>query len=74
VSSKPLISIVDDDESVREATRGLMNSLGLAAEAFPSGGDFLESGRVQRTSCLIVDMQMPGMYAPERKSLTEAAG
>jgi FixJ family two-component response regulator len=58
---EPLISVVDDDESVREATLGLMQSLGYRAAAFPSAEDFLQSREVQRTSCLIADINMPGM-------------
>ena len=58
---KPLISIVDDDESVREAATGLMKSLGYTAEAFPSAEDFLQSEQRRRTSCLIADINMPGM-------------
>jgi FixJ family two-component response regulator len=58
---KPLISIVDDDESVREATKGLIKSLGYMAEVFPSAEDFLQSQQVPRTSCLIADVNMPGM-------------
>jgi FixJ family two-component response regulator len=61
VSNKALISIVDDDESVREAVKGLVNALGFRAEAFASAEDFLKSERVQGTSCLITDLQMPGM-------------
>ena len=57
----PLISIVDDDESVREATAGLMRSLGYGAETFESAQDFLEADGAPRTSCLIANMQMPGM-------------
>ena len=58
---KPLISIVDDDESVREAAKGLMKALGYAAETFPSAEDFLQSQQVPRTACLIADVNMPGM-------------
>jgi len=58
---KLLISIVDDDESVREAAKGLMKSLGYAAETFPSAEDFLQSQQVPRTACLIADVNMPGM-------------
>ena len=58
---KPLISIVDDDESVREAAKGLMKSLGYTAETFPSAEDFLRSQQVPRTACLIADVNMPGM-------------
>jgi FixJ family two-component response regulator len=74
VSNEALISIVDDDESVREATRGLMNALGFVAEAFASAEDFLKSERVQRTSCLITDMQMPGMTGLELHARLVASG
>jgi len=59
--TKPLISVVDDDESMREAVRGLMKSLGYTAETFASAEEFLNSRQVGRTSCLIADVQMPGM-------------
>ena len=74
MSNKTLISIVDDDESVREATRGLMSALGFAAEAFASGDDFLKSDHVHGTSCLIVDMQMPGMTGLELHARLVASG
>jgi FixJ family two-component response regulator len=61
LQKKTLISIVDDDESVREATKGLMNSLGLSAQTFACAEDFLTSNRLQGTACLIADVQMPGM-------------
>ena len=63
--TRPLISVVDDDESMREAIRGLMKSLGYTAEAFASAEDFLNSRQVPRTSCLIADVQMPGMTGLE---------
>jgi FixJ family two-component response regulator len=56
-----LISIVDDDQEMREATKGLMRSLGYHAAAFASAEEFLQSGSVDETSCLIVDVQMPGL-------------
>src|ERR1700722_9352607 len=56
-----LISIVDDDESMREATKGLVRSLGYHAATFSSAEEFLSSDLVHRTSCLITDMQMPGL-------------
>jgi FixJ family two-component response regulator len=74
MSNKMLISIVDDDQSVCEATRGLMSALGFTAEAFASGEDFLRSAHVQRTSCLIVDMQMPGMTGLELHARLVASG
>jgi len=59
--SAPLISIVDDDESIREATKGLVRSLGYQAATFCSAEDFLQSDSVDSTSCLITDVQMPGL-------------
>jgi FixJ family two-component response regulator len=58
---KVLISIVDDDESVRHAIQGLMRSSGFAAESFASAEDFLTSSHPPRTDFLIADVQMPGM-------------
>jgi FixJ family two-component response regulator len=63
--NKPLISIVDDDESVREGTTDLVRSMGFVAKAFPRSEDFLKSGCVFKTSCLIADMRMPGMSGLE---------
>ena len=71
---KPLISIVDDDESVREATTGLMQSLGYTAAAFPSAEDFLQSQQVPRTSCLIADVNMPGMSGLDLHRHLSASG
>jgi FixJ family two-component response regulator len=56
----PVISIVDDDASVREATKGLLESHGYAAEAFAAAEDFLQSDRLEQTRCLITDVWMPG--------------
>jgi FixJ family two-component response regulator len=64
----PVISIVDDDESVREATKGLVRSLGYVAATFASGEEFLNSDRVNDTSCLITDVQMPGLNGLELQS------
>jgi FixJ family two-component response regulator len=58
--AKPLISIIDDDESMREAIKGLMRSLGYRVEAVASAQEFLSSRHVRRTSCLIADMQNAG--------------
>ena len=55
------ISIVDDDDSVREALRGLLRSAGFAVQAFASAKDFLDSPYLTRTSCLILDINMPMM-------------
>jgi FixJ family two-component response regulator len=59
--SPVLISIVDDDESIRESTKGLVRSLGYQAATFASAEEFLQSGNVNSTSCLITDVQMPGL-------------
>ena len=56
-----LISIVDDDASVREAMQALMKSLGYAAETFASAEEFLASDSRNQAVCLITDMQMPGL-------------
>jgi FixJ family two-component response regulator len=69
-----MITIVDDDESVRDATEGLLRSLGYGASAFASVEDFLQSGRVDDTSCLITDVRMPGMSGVELQSLLIAQG
>jgi FixJ family two-component response regulator len=57
----PVISIVDDDQAVLEATNGLIRSLGYDAATFASAEAFLESERVCDTSCLITDLHMPGL-------------
>ena len=56
-----MISIVDDDESMREATSGLVRSLGYRAVTFGSAEEFLYSDSLNDTSCLITDVQMPGL-------------
>lgn len=58
---KPLVAIVDDDESIRVTTKDLLESAGLNAVAFASAEDFLNSGLLQSVSCTIADMRMPGM-------------
>ena len=57
----PLVSIVDDDPSVRRSTRRLLRCSGLRAEAFSTGEDFLRSESVTDTACLILDVRMPGI-------------
>jgi FixJ family two-component response regulator len=56
-----VISIVDDDPSVREGTMDLINSMGFVAVSFESADEFLEFDRLYATSCLIADVQLPGM-------------
>ncbi len=74
MAKKHLISIVDDDESVREAAKGLMRSLGFAAETFGSAEDFLKSNHLHRVSCLIADVQMPGMTGLDLHTHLAASG
>jgi FixJ family two-component response regulator len=74
VSKVPTISIIDDDESMRNATMRLVKSLGLNADTFASAEEYLQSGRVHDTSCLITDMQMPGLNGDELQSLLMARG
>jgi FixJ family two-component response regulator len=68
------ISIVDDDLSVREATMNLVTAMGFAAEMFPCAEDYLASGAVNRTSCLISDMRMSGMSGLDLHNRLVASG
>jgi FixJ family two-component response regulator len=69
----PLITVVDDDAAIREAVQSLLRSVGLRAEVFASAQDFLQSGRLQDTACLIVDVRMPRMSGLElQEQLTTA--
>ena len=70
----PVISIVDDDESVRVAMKGLVRSLGYLAATFASAEEYLRSDHVQDTACLIVDLQMPGMSGVELQDRLIADG
>jgi FixJ family two-component response regulator len=72
--TKNLISVVDDDESVRRTTTLLIESFGFRAAAFASAESFLRSGQLHDTSCLIVDVQMPGMNGLQLQSHLAAAG
>ena len=65
MGKRPLVSVVDDDESVRESLPDLLRQFGFAAEAFPSAEAFLASDVVSETSCLLLDIAMPGMSGPE---------
>ena len=60
-----LVSVVDDDESVRESLPDLLRELGFEAQAFPSAEEFLASDSVGLTRCLILDVAMPGMSGPD---------
>lgn len=62
---RPLVSVVDDDESVRESLPDLLHELGFATRTFSSAEEFLGSDCVRHTRCLILDIAMPGMTGPE---------
>ncbi len=68
------ISVVDDDVSVREAIRGLLRSAGFDAEVFASAEQFLTSGRLNGTTCLVLDVRMPGMSGIELQERLIASG
>jgi len=73
MSEIPLITVVDDDAAIREAVQSLIRSVGLRAEGFASAPDCLQSGHLQDTACLIVDVRMPGMSGLElQQQLTTA--
>src|SRR5262245_61439836 len=65
MGERQLVSVVDDDESVRESLPDLLRQLGVAAQAFSSAEAFLASAFVTQTSCLILDIAMPGMSGPD---------
>jgi FixJ family two-component response regulator len=58
---RPLVAVVDDDESVRESLPDLLREFGFSARAFSSAEEFLRSDAARRSSCLVLDIAMPGM-------------
>jgi FixJ family two-component response regulator len=74
MSKKLLVSIVEDDRFFRESMGRLMRSLGYTVEAFASAADFLASPRLAATTCLIADVQMPGITGIELYRHLIAAG
>jgi FixJ family two-component response regulator len=60
-AERALVAVVDDDESVRESLPDLLTELGFATRAFSSAEEFLASGSLDQTKCLILDIAMPGM-------------
>ena len=65
VANRPLVSVVDDDESVRESLPDLLRELGYSARTFSSAEEFLASDCVGETQCLLLDIAMPGMKGPD---------
>ena len=63
--TRPLISVVDDDESVRESLPDLLKEFGFEAQTFSSAEEFLASESLDETKCLVLDVAMPGMTGPD---------
>lgn len=70
----PVISIIDDDASVRVATNSLVRSLGYTVNTFASAEEFLRSAHLNDTSCVIADVQMPAMSGVELQALLLTQG
>jgi FixJ family two-component response regulator len=65
IDTPPLVSVVDDDESVRESLPDLLKEFGYSVRTFPSAEEFLASDCVAETRCLVLDVAMPGMSGPD---------
>ena len=74
LSLPPLVSIVDDDPSVRRSTRRLLRCSALRAETFVSADEFLQSRYLAQTACLLLDVRMPGMSGLELQRRLAASG
>jgi FixJ family two-component response regulator len=72
--NQPLIAIIDDDESIRDTTKDLLESAGFSAATFQCAASFLKSEQIQYTACLITDMRMPGMTGLELHRALVASG
>lgn len=74
IPKTPHVSIVDDDESVREAIKSLLRSVGLQADVFASAEEFLNSDYQHNNECLILDVRMPGMSGLQLQEQLVSAG
>ena len=74
MDSLPLISLVDDDESIRESLPDLLKEFGFDVRAFASAEEYLDSGYIDKTGCLILDIAMPGMTGPELQEELKVRG
>ena len=72
MSAAPLVSIIDDDDSLRLALVGLVRSVGYEARGFPSAEAFLQSATVESYACIVTDIQMPGMSGIDLKQYLAA--
>src|SRR6516162_3215379 len=73
-SKSPMISIVDDDPFVRQATGSLVQSMGYRSATFASAEEFLQSSYIDETACLITDVQMPGLSGVDLQRVLIAGG
>jgi FixJ family two-component response regulator len=64
-NKRSLVSVVDDDQSIRESLPDLLKEFGFTAQTFSSAEEFLASDSIDQTDCLILDIAMPGMTGPE---------
>src|ERR1700685_1971464 len=67
-----LVSVVDDDDSMRAAVQDLLEAVGLSAQGFAAAEEFLKSGKQHETACLITDIRMPGMSGLELQAKLNA--
>jgi FixJ family two-component response regulator len=65
MNTRPLVSVIDDDESVRESLPHLLKGFGFAVRAFSSAEEYLASNLLSQSKCLILDITMPGMSGPD---------
>ena len=72
--TRSTVSVVDDDISMREALRGLLKSAGFHSEVFASAEEFLDSGRLADTACLVLDVRMEGITGLELQEQLLASG
>ena len=70
----PLVTVVDDDDAVRESLSELLQALGFSTMTYPSAESFLASDSLERTRCLVLDVAMPAMTGPELMRELEARG
>ena len=70
----PVISVIDDDASVRAAAENFLSSLGYAVHTFSSADDFLQSARLEDSSCVVADVQMPGMSGLDLLKIIRSRG
>jgi FixJ family two-component response regulator len=74
MAKRPLVSVVDDSESVRESLPDLLRELGYSVRAFTSAEEFLASDCVGETRCLLLDIVMPGMSGPDLQQALKVGG